>query len=71
MGRKKIIKCLLITASFVVVLLLFNYLSFINDREGSFKDFVENTNFSMIIFLSVVGLLSYAFRVGLNKKDDK
>lgn len=69
MDSKKAMKCVLITVSFFVVLLIFNYLSFINDGGGSFLDFVEKTNFSMILFLSVVGLLSYAFRVGLSNQD--
>lgn len=69
MDSKKAMKCVLITVSFFVVLLIFNYLSFINDVGGSFLDFVEKTNFSMILFLSVVGLLSYAFRVGLSNQD--
>jgi len=69
MDRDKAIKCMLITVSFFVVLLFFNYLSFINNGGGSFLEFVEETNFSMIVFLSVVGLLSYAFRVGFSKKD--
>ena len=69
MDRKKAIKYVLLTVSFFVVLVFFNNLSFINDGGGSVLDFVEKTNFSMIVFLAVVGLISYAFRVGFSNKD--
>ena len=66
MIRKKLIKCVLITVSFFVILSLFRYLSFINESEAGFADFVENTNFSLLSFISVLGLLSYIFRMGFN-----
>jgi len=66
---KKIIKCVLLTISFFVVLLLYDYLKFVSSEEENITGFYENIQFSRNIFLSFVGLLAYLFRVGLNNKD--
>ena len=62
--NKNLLKCVLLTASFFLILYLVEYYDFANERGGSFGKFVKVADYSLLFFLSVLGLLTFIFKMG-------
>ncbi len=66
MGKRNLLKCMLLTASFFVVFYLWKYYEFVIESDGSFWEFVKTADYSLLFFLSVLALFTYAFKMGFS-----